>query len=117
MTWDEIRAVAEFTTIGAHTHRHPLLSQVDEARIDTEVRTCREWLTAELGEAPEYFAYPSGMFTSSAKRILRQYGFHTAFSMVPGINTASTDWMEVARLNGPASARQLPTRLLPVARR
>jgi peptidoglycan/xylan/chitin deacetylase (PgdA/CDA1 family) len=108
MTWDEIRAVSDLTTIGAHTHTHPLLSRVDSFRLDSEIRMCRERLLEELGGAPTLFAYPSGQFTAEAKEALRRHGFGVAFSKRRAMVGPRTDWLEVPRVYAPAEADLLP---------
>jgi peptidoglycan/xylan/chitin deacetylase (PgdA/CDA1 family) len=106
MTWDEIRAVSELTTIGGHTHTHPLMSRVDEPRLRSEVSTCRDRISAHTS-VPAMFAYPSGAMSDTAKRVVREEGFDTAFSDERGFNDARTDWMAAKRINAPADVGQL----------
>lgn len=106
MTWDEIRAVSELTTIGGHTHTHPLMSRVDEPRLRSEVSTCRDRIAAHTAR-PVLFAYPSGAMSEDAKRVVREEGFQTAFSDERGVNDARTDWMAARRFNAPADVGQL----------
>jgi peptidoglycan/xylan/chitin deacetylase (PgdA/CDA1 family) len=106
MTWDEIRAVGEFTTIGGHTDGHPLVSRVGEAELRREVVACRDRIATEVGR-PTTFAYPSGASSDTARRVLREEGFELAFSGVPGVNRPPADWLEIKRINAPAAAEQL----------
>lgn len=111
MTWDEIRAVTGVTTIGGHTHTHPLLSRVDEAHLRDEIKVCRDRIAAELGAAPRTFAYPGGVFTDDAKRLLADNGFDTAFSSIKGVNIGGADWLLVKRVHAPRAHHQLPVLL------
>lgn len=114
MTWDEIRAAADSTVYGGHTHTHVIVSQVDEPALDREIRVCRDRLESETGVAPEWFAYPNGRrsdFNEGAKRLLARYGFNIAFSSIEGIADASTDWMEVPRIPGGTSVADLAWRM------
>lgn len=106
MTWEEIRSVTEFTTIGGHTHTHPLMSRVDENRLQQEVATCRDRIAAQVGR-PATFAYPAGALSDPAKRAVRDGGFELAFSTAPGVNDSSTDWYAVRRFNAPRDVRHL----------
>lgn len=106
MTWDEIRSVAELTTIGAHTHAHPLVSRIAEPQLRREVVACRERIASEV-KRPTVFAYPSGAASDTARHVLREEGFELAFSGTPGVNRLPTDWLEIKRINAPASAEQL----------
>jgi peptidoglycan/xylan/chitin deacetylase (PgdA/CDA1 family) len=106
MTWDEIRSVAELTTIGAHTHAHPLVSRIPEPQLRHEVVACRERIAAEV-KRPTVFAYPSGAASETARRVLDEEGFDLAFSGTPGVNRPPIDWLDLKRINAPAAAEQL----------
>lgn len=100
MTWDDVRAASALTRWGGHTDTHPILSQVDAARVEAEVRTCRERILAETGIAPRYFAYPNGRvedFDETTRAALRRHGFDVAFSTIAGVNGPHTDWLAVRR--------------------
>ena len=116
MTWDEIRSVGEFTTVGGHTHTHPLLSRIDEARMRHEIATCRARIAARAS-SPTMFAFPAGAVSDTAKRVLAEEGFDTAFGGDAGFNDAQTDWMAARRFNAPADAGHLPYVLSGVAAR
>lgn len=116
MTWDEIRSVAEFTTIGGHTHTHPLMSRVDEPRLRREVATCRARITERTG-SPAMFAYPAGAVSETARRVVADEGFHIAFGGEDGFNDAQTDWLTAKRINAPGDVGQLPYVLSGVAGR
>ena len=98
MNWDEVRATMDLTTYGGHTHTHPLMSRVDNARLEHEIRTCRDRIFEETGAAPTLFAYPNGDVTSDAKTLVSGCGFDIAFSTKHGLNDETTDWMEVRRV-------------------
>jgi peptidoglycan/xylan/chitin deacetylase (PgdA/CDA1 family) len=107
MNWDEIRAVGAVTTIGGHTHTHPLLTRVDPGRAEMEVATCRRRLIEETGMSPRLFAYPSGDFDDSVKRIVKGCGFDVAFSTEEGINGPDADWLAVRRFAAEQSVPDL----------
>jgi peptidoglycan/xylan/chitin deacetylase (PgdA/CDA1 family) len=106
MNWDEIRAVSELTAIGGHTRNHQLMSKMDEPGLRAEVRACRDRIAVHL-HRPTMFAYPSGAFSETAKRIVLEEGFQTAFSAMRGFNDAATDPMAARRIGAPADAGQL----------
>jgi peptidoglycan/xylan/chitin deacetylase (PgdA/CDA1 family) len=106
LTWDEVRAAERFTIWGGHSHTHPILSKLDRAGADREIRTCRDRIVQETGRAPKYFAYPNGRpadYTRETQSILRDHGFEIAFSTTEGIAGADSDWMAVQRLPGEAA--------------
>jgi peptidoglycan/xylan/chitin deacetylase (PgdA/CDA1 family) len=103
LNWDEVRATLGLTTFGGHSHTHPIMSQLDEVEADAEIRTCRERLLAETGQAPKYFAYPNGRrqdFNDTTKRLLKYHGFELAFSTIGGINDRNMDTMAIKRIHG-----------------
>jgi peptidoglycan/xylan/chitin deacetylase (PgdA/CDA1 family) len=114
MTWDEIRAVREGTSIGAHSHTHPLLTRIDEAQLEFEVRHSRDRIAEELGAPPTLFAYPSGAFNATVKRVVHQHGFCSAFSTRPGVNNQNSDWSELKRLTVPTQSKLLALSLIRV---
>lgn len=103
MTWDEVRAVSGLTRWGGHTVSHPILSQVDEVRVDAEILGCRQRILEETRNAPRYFAYPNGRamdFDDRTRAALRRHGFDLAFSTIEGVNGPDTDWLAVRRYPG-----------------
>lgn len=68
MDWDAVgRMAAEGVTIGSHTRSHPRLDQMDDARLEDEVRGAADDLEARLGVRPSGFAYPYGDFDARAE--------------------------------------------------
>ena len=103
LTWDEARAMTEFTRYGGHSHTHPIMSRLDHAALISEVQTCRERIAAELGSPPTTFAYPNGRpadYNDETKAVLRENGFTMAFSTSEGIARPDSDWMAIKRLPG-----------------
>lgn len=114
MSWDEVRAAAEFTAYGGHTHNHLIVSRLDGRVLEDEVKICRDRIANETGAAPDAFAYPNGReidFTDESKQTLKRYGFSTAFSAIEGVNRADADWMAVRRISGGTSVADLAWRL------
>ena len=106
LTWDEVRRTMDITRYGGHSHTHPIMSRLDAAEAETEVRTCRDRIAAETQQAPTSFAYPNGRpadYTPVTQAILRRNGFTVAFSTSEGIAGPDTDMMAVKRLPGDAT--------------
>ncbi len=104
LTWDEARRTMDVTRFGGHSHTHPILSRLDRAAAEREIRTCRDRIAAETGVVPTAFAYPNGRpedYTAETQAILRGLGFTAAYATSEGIAGPKTDWMAVKRL--PAS--------------
>jgi len=101
LNWDEVRACRDVFVFGGHTHNHPIMSKLDHESLENEVLTCRDRMMQELGTAPTTFAYPNGEscdFNQDCKDVLTKYGFTTAFTTIEGINTTTTDVLELKRV-------------------
>jgi peptidoglycan/xylan/chitin deacetylase (PgdA/CDA1 family) len=109
LSWDEVRAASRLTTWGGHSHTHPILSRLDQAAADGEIRTCKQRIAAETGRAPTLFAYPNGRpadYTPATQELLKQHGFRLAFATSEGVAGPDTDWMAIKRL--PSTATSVP---------
>lgn len=95
MSWDNARKLQQsgLIELGGHTHTHPILARCTlEEQVD-EIKTCYDRMIAELGQAPRLFAYTNGGptdFTADTQRILTDYGFEAAFTMMGGRNSDSS---------------------------
>lgn len=82
LDWDQVRELAAAgTEIGGHTHTHPQLDQVDDARLRFETLRCREIIAGELGAAPVSFAYPYGYSSRRVRHMVRAAGFAQALAV------------------------------------
>ncbi len=76
LDWGQVRELAATgVEIGGHSHTHPQLDQLGEARLRAETVRCRDIVTAELGAAPVSFAYPYGYSTRRVRESVRAAGF------------------------------------------
>jgi peptidoglycan/xylan/chitin deacetylase (PgdA/CDA1 family) len=111
MNWDDVRAVLDTTHLGGHSHTHPLFSHVDDARLETEVATCRERLRAETGLTPPWFAYPNGSFDDRSRAVLARHGFDTAFTTIQGVVRPDADQQALRRFSSSGTVPDLAWRL------
>ncbi|MCH0539518.1 polysaccharide deacetylase family protein [Streptomyces sp. MUM 203J] len=82
LDWDQVRELAAAgTEIGGHTHTHPQLDQVDDARLRYEAEHCREIVAGELGSAPVSFAYPYGYSDRRVRQAVRAAGYAQALAV------------------------------------
>jgi peptidoglycan/xylan/chitin deacetylase (PgdA/CDA1 family) len=76
LDWDQVRELAAAgTEIGAHTHTHPQLDQLDDDRLRYETVRCRDIIAKELSTVPVSFAYPYGYSIRRVRRAVRAAGF------------------------------------------
>ncbi|WP_433548366.1 polysaccharide deacetylase family protein [Streptomyces sp. CA-294286] len=102
LDWAQVRELAAAgTEIGGHSHSHPQLDQLDDARLRYEVRHCRELTVGELGSAPVSFAYPYGYSSRRVRQAVRDAGFAQALA----VNNCLA-----ARCQGPYALRRVTVR-------
>lgn len=90
MTWDDVRRIAAdpLCTIGAHTVNHFAVARLPADEAMAEATLSRSRIAAELGRAPEVFAYPYGDPGSAGPRdfdLIREAGFAAAVTTRKGL--------------------------------
>jgi peptidoglycan/xylan/chitin deacetylase (PgdA/CDA1 family) len=61
LTWEDIgRLDPNLITIGSHTLMHPILTTLDDAELDFELRESRTVLEQRIGRSVDLFCYPNG---------------------------------------------------------
>jgi peptidoglycan/xylan/chitin deacetylase (PgdA/CDA1 family) len=82
VTWDQLREMREAgIEIGGHTVNHYSLGRLDAQDVMDELKTCRNRLADELGEAPKAFCYPNGQpadIPADYAKVLREAGFESS---------------------------------------
>lgn len=88
MTWDEVKRLRDTgIEIGAHTRRHPRLSDIsgDAARLEDEIAGCKTDIEAALAQPCPHFAWPYGKpsdIDDVAQAAVRAAGFESNFGMI-----------------------------------
>ncbi len=105
MNWDEVRELSgRNIEFGAHTHRHEILSCLNNQDIQSEVSESKMIIEKNLNKPVTAFAYPNGSkqdYSDDAKSIVKENGFKCAFTMVRGLNDQTTDKFELKRFSNP----------------
>lgn len=88
LSWDELRHLhRDGVTIAAHSHTHPILTQVTLSTARQEIRTSQDLIKNEIGEALPIFAFPDGKpyaVNDKLIQILKEEGFQVAFTTTEG---------------------------------
>jgi peptidoglycan/xylan/chitin deacetylase (PgdA/CDA1 family) len=86
--------------IGAHTVNHLILSSLDATQQRLEIEGSLRDLESWLGHGVASFAYPYGRtwdYDEETLSILKELGFQSATTAMPGLNDASTPRLELKR--------------------
>lgn len=74
--------------IGAHTVNHAYLKGLSKSTAEYEIRQSKAMLENLIGQPVISFAYPSGAFDLQAEKLVKDAGFKTSVSTVPGIEVS-----------------------------
>ena len=102
MSWDEVRYLAaQGVEIGSHTHTHCNLARESGDRQVEELRTSRERIQEETGQAPGAFAYPFGRaenWSPATRRHVIEAGYRCAILANGGLVGAGQDVFALPRV-------------------
>jgi len=92
MSWEDVKTLhGAGMSIGAHSHTHRILSGLDKASQQQEIRSSKRFLENHLTSQVDFLAFPDGRreaFNSETMREAQDAGFRAAFSFYGGTNLA-----------------------------
>jgi len=114
MTWNELREMStDGMTIGAHTISHPNLPNTPPEEALEEIVGSRDMIAAKLGTSVTHFSYPNGRgaahLTETVRGIVRQAGFLSAVTSVPGCVRTGADLWALRRVGVYNRHRHMPS--------
>lgn len=111
LSWEDVRLMGQQRVgFGSHTASHPILSQLSEGEVASQLARSGAAFERHLGQRPITFAYPNGTkadFNDVTKLVLRQHGFTCAVTTEFGVNEPGQDLFELKR--GRPWEEHLPT--------
>ncbi len=84
--------------IGAHTVSHAYLKGLNKKRVEFEVRQSKIALEHELKKEIVSFAYPYGAFDLQAVQVVKEAGFKTAVTTLPGVEIHPDNLLLITRI-------------------
>lgn len=87
MNWGQIRELAAsgLVTIGSQGAAHPHMAALGQSGVAADLARSQARFEAELGRAPELFAWPFGEMGRDGERAVRAAGFKAAFGQHSGV--------------------------------
>ena len=100
MTWDQARELdADGVRIESHTVTHPILTNVNQAELDFELRTAKARLEEQLGRSVEHFCYPNGSLNENVRQAAEAAGYASAVTTAYGFNDGGNDKLLLNRID------------------
>ena len=100
--WDGVRRMAAGPiALGGHTHRHYMLSRLDDRTLENEIVTAHRLIEERTGHRVRSFAYPNGEaadYDARAVAVLRRLGLRCAVTCRSGLARPGQDPFELPRL-------------------
>lgn len=83
----------------SHSRHHVCLPHLPDPELTDELTGSREELASLLGGAPDFLAYPYGLFDDRVIDHARHAGYRAAFSVIPGFNRRGGNPFQIRRLD------------------
>jgi peptidoglycan/xylan/chitin deacetylase (PgdA/CDA1 family) len=100
MTWDHVaELLAEGNVIGSHGKSHLPFFEIDAGSAAREVSESKRLIEPRLGASCEHFAGPWGQIDSVVMSLVRDCGYKTLSSTVPGPNKVPYELYRLRRLD------------------
>lgn len=86
LSWGQVRMLdaSGLITIASHTLNHLNLASLPPERQRLEIFEGKAQLESQLGHPVRHFAYPYGSYNGTTMQLVREAGFATAVSTLPG---------------------------------
>lgn len=95
LSWEDLQELSnQGVTIAAHSHTHPILTQISIEEARNEIRSSQELIHNNIGKSLPIFAYPDGKNYATNKaliQVLHEEGFKLAFTTIEGRANLSKD--------------------------
>ena len=121
LSWDELRGLAESGwEIGAHSLTHPLLTQLEDERLERELRESKLRCEEALRRPCRTMAYPTGDFDDRVERATAAAGYEAAAALprrFDGFRPLAWPRISVQRRDGEVAFRAKASRVVRGVRR
>jgi len=98
MTWRQLAELADAGhEIGSHSQTHEILTQLNDASLESEVTGSRELLEKRLGRCVRAFCYPNGNADERVTHAVDTAGYACAVTVTPGSNEPTQNLLGLKR--------------------
>jgi peptidoglycan/xylan/chitin deacetylase (PgdA/CDA1 family) len=99
LTWKQAREMHNNgVEIASHTLTHPILTNISDERLRTELQQSRRRVAEMIGHDSGAFCYPNGNYDGRVTREVERAGYQCAVSTEPGLNSKETNLFSLKRI-------------------
>ena len=99
MSWDQLKEVSKYGTIGLHSYAHPRLQNLTNQQIIDDTQKAYDIFVKKMGYKPKIYVYPYGEYDPRVKNILTKYfDFEAILNQNTGSVTKNTDIKDIPRV-------------------
>ncbi len=103
INWEQAREMdADNLKIESHTVTHPILTNINQTRLDYELQTSKARLENVLGRKVEHFCYPNGNLNADVQMSVKKAGYESAVTTDYGFNGKQTNQFTLNRIDAPS---------------
>ncbi len=104
INWRQAREMDESVLkIESHTATHPILTNINQARLDFELQKSKEKLEKELNRKSEHFCYPNGACDEKIWQAVKNNDYQSAVTTDYGFNGTAENLFLLKRIDAPAA--------------
>lgn len=98
MSWEQIKEVMPYGTIGAHSFGHKHLTDLSSDAIKKDTQKTLASIKKALGITPKSYAYPYGEYDERVKKIITDFGFTTIMNQNVGAVSEKSSPLDIDRI-------------------
>jgi peptidoglycan/xylan/chitin deacetylase (PgdA/CDA1 family) len=103
MSWQQVRELDQDDSfiVGGHSHRHAILSFLDDTELETDIQTSFDLLLEKASICPQHYAYPEGLahcYSEQVIKVLANHGIICCPTAIEGINRVSDNLFHLKRV-------------------
>jgi peptidoglycan/xylan/chitin deacetylase (PgdA/CDA1 family) len=98
MSWEQIKEVSKYGTIGLHSYKHPHLTHLTDKEIYKDTKIAYNLFVKYLGFIPKTYAYPYGEYNQRVKTELKKFNFNAILNQSIGSVTTQTNIDDIPRI-------------------
>ena len=100
-SWEQIKKLDKnVLEVGCHTQNHPNCEMLDsDEEFREELLNSKRAIENKVGYDVKHFCYPAGSFNAEVIRHVKEYGYQSAATIIPGFNNKNTDPYVLKRIS------------------